>query len=247
MLTSNAFPTNSFRASHSTPRARTKVRAMTKPTDAAARTAFQLSASTVSRSGWRAVARGRTAMKASGQTLAAGCGDQNSFDGRTPSSLARRGEARRGLQGRGESAASAGVVAAVDGDGDAGVVVGAGQGAPPARDATRCRGRGRRRGESFGVALENSPKHETGNMNCSKLHSDDTRQTFCNTRRTQLSQNGAFPLYPKFSLALQGILVLDRRVICGFKFSLRRRFRTPCINGVCATCRISPTDWPRVP
>jgi hypothetical protein len=71
-------------------------------------------------------------------TLAAGSGDQNPFDGWTPRSLARRGEARRG---RGESAVSAAAVAAVDGDGDAGAM-GPGEGAPPAPDAMRGRGRG---------------------------------------------------------------------------------------------------------
>jgi hypothetical protein len=159
---------------------------MTMLTNTAARTAFQLSLSTVSRFGRRALARGRTAMKASGQTFLGaqqlsfrhagdgvsavssppasphraatggggggtagggrggargggsnggrggvgrggtkavsrgggqryrGHGRQRRLDGRTASSLASRGEARRGQRSRGESAASAGVVTAVD-------------------------------------------------------------------------------------------------------------------------------------
>ena len=51
-------------------------------------------------------------------TLAVGSGNQNSFDGRTPLSLARRGVARRGSWGRGESAASASA-AAMDRERDA--------------------------------------------------------------------------------------------------------------------------------
>jgi len=127
-------------------------------------------------------------------TLAAGSGDQNSVDGRTPRSLARRGEARRGRWGQGDSAASAGVVAAVDGDGDE-RAVGPGEGAPPAPDATRAGAGERGCGEFCRVALENSPKHEIGNINNSKLHSAATWQPFCNTRRTELPQNGASPFF----------------------------------------------------
>jgi hypothetical protein len=60
----------------------------------------------------------------------------------------RRGEARRGRWGRGESAASAGVDAAVDGEGDAGAV-GPGEGAPPAPGATWGRGPGNGDVENF--------------------------------------------------------------------------------------------------
>jgi hypothetical protein len=127
-------------------------------------------------------------------TRAAGCGDQNSFHGWTPSSPPAAAR-----QGGGGGAGKRALPATASSPPSTATAMRGQWGRARERRQRRIHRRDgaaeRRRGEFFGVALQKSPKYDTGNMNSSKLHRVATWQPFWKTRRTELPQNGAFSFY----------------------------------------------------